>query len=59
MNLDDSDNLDLPEAHDFISMPPVYSLEEMILLCEKLLPYWNSRRYSQPEPPFLGEAFSL
>jgi hypothetical protein len=38
--------------------PPVYTLPEFIALCEKLLPYWNQKRYSQPEPPLPpGEPF--
>jgi hypothetical protein len=59
MTLRDSDILNLPDAPDFISEPPAYSLAEMIQLCEKMLPYWNALRYSKPEPPFVGEAFSL
>ncbi len=59
MTLKDSDILDLPDAPDFISEPPVYTVEEMIALCEKMLPYWNAKRYCEPEPEFLGEAFSL
>ena len=59
MTLRDSDILDLPEAPDFISRPPQYSIAEMIALCEKMLPHWNAQRYSKPEPQFLGAAFSL
>ena len=59
MTLDDSDILNLPEAPDFISEPPAYTLEEMIALCEKMLPYWNEIRYSKPEPEFVGEPFVL
>ena len=57
--LKDSDLLDLPDAPDFISEAPVYSLKEMIRICEGMLPYWNSLRYAQPEPEFLGGEFSL
>jgi hypothetical protein len=59
MSLRDSDILNLPDAPEFISKPPVYTLEEMIRLCEKMLPYWNRLRYSKPEPKFVGEAFRL
>jgi len=59
MTLRDSDILNLPEAPDFISEPPRYSVSEMIELCEKMLPYWNEIRYSKAEPEFVGSAFSL
>lgn len=59
MTLRDSDILNLPDAPDFISRPPDYSLAEMIALCEKMLPFWNKQRYSNPEPEFVGEAFRL
>ncbi len=59
MTLSQSDLLNLPDAPDFISHPPEYSLVEMIELCEKMLPEWNIRRYSTPEPPFVGQAFLL
>lgn len=59
MTLRDSDILNLPDAPDFISKPPEYTLQEMIELCEKMLPYWNTERYSKPEPGFIGEAFKL
>ena len=57
MGLQDKDLLDLPDAPDFCSEPPRYSMAEFIALCEKLLPYWNKERYSKPLPPFIGEAF--
>lgn len=59
MSLKDEDLLNLPEAPDFVSEPPKYTLAEMVALCEKTLPYWNQQRYSKPEPEFIGEAFSL
>ena len=59
MTLRESDILNLPDAPDFISMPPQYSWSEMIAMCEPLLPFWNEQRYSKPEPPFIGEAFQL
>ncbi len=59
MTLRDSDQLDLPEAPDFISHPPAFSAGEMIELCEKMLPYWNKQRYAQEEPAFAGDAFRL
>ena len=59
MVLKDKDILNLPDAPDFISDPPTYTFEEMIRLCERLLPYWNEKRYSKPEPEFVGEPFCL
>lgn len=59
MTLRDDDILNLPKAPDFISRPPVYSLAEMIELCEKMLPYWNEIRYSKPELRFVGKPFCL
>ncbi len=59
MALKDSDILNLPEAPDFISEPPKYSVNEMIKICEAMLPFWNAERFKVPEPPFLGEAFKL
>ncbi len=59
MSLKDSDILVLPDAPDFISNPPKYSMNEMIQICEKMLPYWNTVRYSKPDPKWIGEAFRL
>lgn len=59
MSLKDSDILNLPEAPDFMSEETDLTLNELIALCEKMLPYTNEIRYSKPEPEFLGEAFSL
>lgn len=59
MTLKDSDILDLPDAPDFESYPPQYSVSEMIALCEQMLPHWNALRYAKAEPPFVGEGFSL
>lgn len=57
MTLKDSDILNLPEAPDFISKPPVYTAAEMIKICEPMLPYWNRQRNSSAVltvdiPPF-------
>ena len=52
-------DLSFPDAPDFISEPPRYTVSEMIQMCEPLLPHWNQQRYSKPEPKFIGEAFSL
>ena len=57
--LRDSDLLNLPDAPDFVSRPPVYTAQEMIEICEELLPFWNRVRRTTPPPPFLGEAFCL
>jgi hypothetical protein len=59
MTLRDADILNLPEAPDFISKPPVYPLPEFIALCEKLLPYWNQQRFAAPPSLPLGETFKL
>lgn len=59
MTLRESDNLNLPDAPEFISTEPQFSLVEMIQMCEKMLPYWNKLRYAKPEPEILGEAFKL
>jgi len=37
-------DLNLPDAPDFMSEPPHYSLAEMIRLSEPLLPFWNSQK---------------
>jgi hypothetical protein len=59
MTLKDSDILNLPEAPDFIQTPPQYTMEEMFMICEKMLPYWNKLRLENPPPPFVGEPFRL
>ena len=59
MALDQSLILNLPDAPDFISEAHYYTASEIIQMCEPFLPYWNSIRYSKPEPEFLGEAFRL
>ena len=55
----DSDNLNLPDAPDFISEPPRYTHEEMIEICEKMLPYWNLKRYAEPPETIERESFVL
>ena len=55
----ESDELNLPEAPDFISHAPQYTMEEMARRCEKHLAEWNQARYSRPEPEFVGEPFRL
>jgi len=59
MALKESDILNLPDAPDFISEAPSYTASEMIEICEKMLPYWNSLRYSAPEPEVVMEEFRL
>lgn len=59
MALKDGDLLNLPDAPDFISEPPSYTASEMIEICEKMLPYWNSLRYSKPESEVVMEEFKL
>ena len=41
--------LDLPDAPDFVSEPPQIGLIEMIQMCEKMLPYWNKKRFEELE----------
>ena len=57
--LKDSDILDLPVAPNFISEAPQYTLTEMFMICEKMLPYWNKIRYSKPLPPGPSQEFIL
>jgi hypothetical protein len=52
-------NLTFPDAPDFMKEEIVFTATEMVAMCEPLLPYWNKKRYTSPEPPFIGEAFSL
>lgn len=59
MTLRDEDILDLPDAPEFISRPPVYSLADFIALCEKQLPYWNKIRFVSPPPLPKMEEFWL
>ena len=59
MPLKDSDILNLPDAPDFISLPPKFTASEMTKICEPMLPYWNKARYAKPDPDFVGEAFTL
>ena len=49
--LPDDLQLILPDAPDFISEPPKYSLLEMIEMCEKMLPYWNKKRFDEGLEP--------
>lgn len=60
--LPDSLNLSLPDAPDFISEPPKFTLLEMIEMCEKMLPYWNEQRFGDgrlPEKIIMPEPFVL
>lgn len=52
-------DLSFPDAPDFMREPVVFTATEMAQMCEPLLPFWNKKRYAQPDPPFIGEAFSL
>lgn len=57
-----SDGITFPDAPDFISRPPQYTLAEMIKLCEKMLPFWNRERYkegSRYNKPVKMEEFKL
>ncbi len=57
--LGEEDILNLPDAPDFISTPPLYTVNEMIEICEKMLPYWNKLRFAAPEEPLMSEEFIL
>ncbi|MBX3179041.1 MAG: hypothetical protein KF886_16925 [Candidatus Hydrogenedentes bacterium] len=59
MPLRPEDELNLPDAPDFISRPPVYTAGEMARLCEPMLPHWNRARIASPPPPFTGPRFRL
>jgi hypothetical protein len=59
MTIKDIDNLNLPDAPDFVSDVIPYTLAEMIIHCEKMLPYWNSIRYAGPQPEIVCEPFVL
>ena len=57
MKIDDINNLNLPDAPDFISKPPNLTQNELIFQCEKMLPHWNKIRKKNPPPKFIGEPF--
>jgi|688.fasta_scaffold1440146_1 hypothetical protein len=59
MTIKPSDDLNLPDAPDFISKPPTYTAAEMVAICEKMLSYWNAARAKNLPPPFQGDAFTL
>ena len=59
MTIQDVDDLNLPDAPDFVSETPRYTVAEMIAQCEKMLPFWNSIRYSKPEPIIFCDPFVL
>ncbi|RMG42637.1 MAG: hypothetical protein D6719_05985 [Candidatus Dadabacteria bacterium] len=46
-NNDSEGFLDLPDAPDFISLPPEMTVEEIIKLCEEMLPVWNKKRFER------------
>lgn len=52
-------DLNLPEASDFISTQPRYTLAEMIKLAEPLLPFWNRQRAQKPVNAMTPEPFRL
>lgn len=52
-------NLTFPDAPDFMAEEIKFTATEMAEICERLLPYWNKKRYANPEPPFIGESFTL
>lgn len=58
-NLPDNLILNLPELPDFASEPPTYTPEELIALCEKMLPIWNLEREKNPPPVGIHEPFVL
>jgi hypothetical protein len=52
-------NLEFPEALYFMAEVVSFSATEMAEMCERMLPVWNEKRYSRPDPEFIGEPFSL
>ena len=50
-NISEKDNLNLPHDPDFKSPPPVYTLAEMIKICEAMLPFWNKQKLEKPDKP--------
>jgi hypothetical protein len=57
--LNPSDLLNLPDAPDFISEPPKYTVTEMAEMCEKMLFFWNKERFLNPPLPIHIEPFIL
>lgn len=57
--LKEEDILSLPDAPDFISTPPKYTLDEMIAICEKMLPFWNAQRLERKGKQVPSEPFVL
>ena len=56
-SLPDNLNINLPDAPDFISEPPKYSMYEMAAMCEPMLKDWFTIRFSEQTP--LPEPFTL
>jgi len=42
--VNDVDILNLPDAPDFISIPPQFTVTQMAEICETMLPFWNELR---------------
>ncbi|OVE73428.1 hypothetical protein BVX93_01595 [bacterium B13(2017)] len=57
MKIDNKNDLNLPDAPDFISKPPKITQEELIKQCEQMLPHWNKIRLQNPQPQFNGKSF--
>lgn len=53
------DIFDLPDAPDFISDPPIYSMAEMLVLCEPILDYLNKYRFDEAYYPPVTREFRL
>lgn len=60
-DLPDKLKLNLPDAPDFYSTPPQYTVIEMIKICEAMLPYWNKKRFvdGQDNVEIMHEDFVL
>jgi hypothetical protein len=52
-------DLNFPDAPDFMKEQVIFTATEMAAMCEPMLPFWNKKRYANPDPPFIGEAFVL
>ena len=59
MVIKDSDKLNLPEAPDFMSEVPKYTMQEMMEICEKMLPFWNKERLKSPPVLVKRDDFTL
>lgn len=48
--LRDDLDLNLPDAPNFFSTRPQYTVNELIIICQAMLPHWNKQRFVDREP---------